>query len=65
MNLRYELALSEQEMAEIVDTSLKDYLMLEYATESIPLTEYEKAMQKLNTDKTKKRIEMTWSRGKI
>ena len=43
MDLRYELALSEQEMAEIVDKSLQDYLLLESASESIPVDEYEEA----------------------
>ena len=59
MDLRYELALSEKEMSEIVGKSLQDYLLLESAMESIPIEEYEEALQKLNTYKTKKRIEMT------
>ena len=54
MDLRYELALSEQEMAEIVGKSLQDYLRLEYVMESIPMEEYEKALQKVNEYKTKK-----------
>jgi len=54
MDLRYELALSEQEMAEIVDKSLQDYLLLESASESIPVDEYEEALQKVNAYKTKK-----------
>ena len=47
MDLRYELALSEQEMAEIVDKSLQDYLLLESARTSIPIEEYEDALQKV------------------
>lgn len=54
MDLRYELALSEREMAEILGKSLQDYLLLEYAMESIPVEEYEKALQKVNEYKTKK-----------
>ena len=54
MDLRYELTLSEQEMAEIVGKSLQDYLRLEYVVESIPMEEYEEALQKINTYKTKK-----------
>ena len=47
MDLRYELALSEREMAEILGKSLQDYLLLEYAMESIPVEEYEKALQEV------------------
>lgn len=54
MDLRYELALYEREMAEILGKSLQDYLLLEYAMESIPVEEYEKALQKVNEYKTKK-----------
>lgn len=46
MDLRYELSISEREMAEIVGKSLQDYLLLEYAMESIPVEEYEKAFTK-------------------
>lgn len=53
MDLRYELARSEQEMAEIVGKSLQDYLLLEYAMESIPVEEYEETLQKVELYKKK------------
>lgn len=59
MDLRYELALSEQEMAEIVGKSLQDYLLLECAMESIPVEEYEQALKKVNEYKNQKVRKMT------
>ena len=46
IDLRYELALSEQEMAEIVGKSHHEYLLLESARTNIPIEEYEDALQK-------------------
>lgn len=41
------LALSEQKMAEIVGKSHHEYLLLESARTSIPIEEYEDALQKV------------------
>ena len=47
MDLRFELSFSEQEMAQIIDISLQEYLQMEFAMEDIPIENYRTALEKV------------------
>ena len=47
MDLRFELSFSEQEMAQIIDISLQEYLQMEFAMEDIPIEKYRTALEKV------------------
>ena len=46
MDLRFELSFSEQEMAQIIDIPLQEYLQMEFAMEDIPIEKYRTALEK-------------------
>ena len=47
MDLRFELSFSEQNMAQIIDISLQEYLQMEFAMEDIPIEKYRTALEKV------------------
>mgnify|MGYP000004331887 CR=1 FL=1 len=47
MDLRFELSFSEQDMAQIIDISLQEYLQMEFAMEDIPIEKYRTALEKV------------------
>ena len=47
MDLRFELSFSEEEMAQIIDISLQEYLQMEFAMEDISIEKYRTALEKV------------------
>lgn len=47
MDLRFELSFSEQDMAQIIDISLQEYLQMEFAMEDILIEKYRTALEKV------------------
>lgn len=56
MDLRFELSFSEQEMAQIIDISLQEYLQMEFAMEDIPIEKYRTALEKVRKYTIQKHI---------